>query len=165
MPNKGKALVLVTLFLIGSMCNVQPDITIELSNFTNDKNTDTIGEIWNETPLDTIAVRTGFNRSETVDYGDVVVLINNQSDASKTIGWAFVSARNISSERVFLFENSSTPTGETINREQFNEFFLEPFREFLGNYNGSDINYLVTTKGVPLRINGCLLYTSPSPRD
>ena len=74
MPNKGKALVLVTLFLIGSMCNVQPDITIELSNFTNDKNTDTIGEIWNETPLDTIAVRTGFNRSETVDYGDVVVL-------------------------------------------------------------------------------------------
>lgn len=154
MPNKGKALVLVTLFLIGSVCNIQPDIAIELSNFTNDKSTDTMGEIWNETPLDTIAVPTGFNRSKTVDYSDVVVLINNQSDASKTIGWAFVSARNISSERVFLFENSSTPTGETINREQFNKFFLEPFREFLGNYNGSDINYLVTTKGVPLRING-----------
>ena len=76
-------------------------------------------DIWNESPLRTTAVPQGFNLSTAIDYSDVAVLINNQSEASRTIGWAFVSARNISSERVFIFDNSSTPTGETINRDQF----------------------------------------------
>ena len=110
--------------------------------------------IWNETPFRDVAVPSGFNQSTVIDYSDVGVLINNESEASKTIGWAFVNARNISSERVFLFENTSTPKGETINRNQFNTYFADPFREMLSEYNGTDLNYLVTTKGIPLRVNG-----------
>ena len=111
-------------------------------------------DIWNESPLRTVAVPDGFNLSTAIDYSDVAVLINNQSEASRTIGWAFVNARNISAERVFIFDNSSTPTGETINREKFDTYFLDPFRAMLSTYNGTDINYLVSTKGVPLRISG-----------
>ena len=111
-------------------------------------------EVWNESPLRTVAVEGGFNQSTAIDYSDVVVLINNQSEASRTIGWAFVTARNISSERIFIFDNSSTPTGETINRNQFETYFVEPFRLMLSEYNGTEINYLVTTKGIPLRVSG-----------
>ena len=76
-------------------------------------------DIWNESPLRTVAVPGGFNFSTTIDYSDVGVLINNKSEVSRTIGWAFVTARNISADRVFIFDNSSNPTGETINRNQF----------------------------------------------
>ena len=95
----------------------------------------TDADIWNESPLRTVAVPDGFNLSTAIDYSDVAVLINNQSEASRTIGWAFVSARNISADRVFIFDNESTPTGETINREKFDTYFLDPFRAMLSTYN------------------------------
>lgn len=111
---------------------------------------------WNETPFRDIAVEGGFTQTGYMDYSDVGVLINNQSSASRTIGWAFVAARNISLENVLLFDNESTPTGETINRNQFNQYFVEPFREWLNEseHRRTDINYLVTTKGIPLRVSG-----------
>jgi len=154
MSSQRKALILVALFLFGSVQIPNSDVeevSLEDSLFEG-FSIDT--DIWNETPLQTVAVPGGFNLSTAVDYSDVAVLINNQSEASRTIGWAFVTARNISAERVFIFNNSSNPTGETINRNQFDTYFLEPFRAMLSSYNGTDINYLVTTKGIPLRVNG-----------
>jgi len=113
------------------------------------------GDDWNETPFRDIAVPAGFTFLSYIDYSDVGVLINNRSDDSKTIGYAFVAARNISPNRVFLFDNESTPTGETINPDQFDEYFAEPLRQMIGDRNlTTELNYLVTTKGVPLRING-----------
>ena len=154
MSSTKKALLLVALFIMG---------TIQIPNSDVEKNEiresvfdgfSIANDIWNETPLQTVAVHGGFNLSTAVDYSDVAVLINNKSEASRTIGWAFVTARNISADRVFIFDNSSNPTGETINRDQFNTYFLDPFKIMLSAYNGTDINYLVTTKGIPLRING-----------
>ena len=112
-------------------------------------------DIWNESPISNVAVPGNFDFESTINYDDVGVLINNNSEASRTIGWAFISARNISSDRIFIFDNDSTPTGETINREKFNTYFLDPFRAMLSNHSSIDeINYLVTTKGIPLRISG-----------
>ncbi len=149
-----KALFLVALFVISTVPLTNPqqenyEITQDIFEGFSVSN-----DIWNETPLQSIAVPGGFNLSTAVDYSDVAVLINNNSEASRTIGWAFVTARNISSERVFIFDNSSNPTGETINRNQFNDYFLDPFKAMLSTYNGTELNYLVTTKGIPLRING-----------
>lgn len=111
--------------------------------------------VWNQSPWSAIAMPQGFDFLSVYDYSDVGVLINNNSEASRTIGWAFITARNISMERVFVFNNSSAPTKETINRDQFNTYFAEPFLEMIQNRsNASSINYLVTTKGMPLRING-----------
>ena len=112
-------------------------------------------EIWNETPFQDVAVPGGFDLLTVIDYSDVGVLINNNSEESKTIGWAFVNARNIRSENIFFFNHSDTPTGETINRNQFNTYFAYPFLEMLSNHTDArSLNYLVTTKGIPLRVSG-----------
>ena len=112
-------------------------------------------DVWNQTPWQAIAVPEGFSYESVIDYSDVGVLINNRSEESRTIGWAFVAARNISLDRVFLFNASGTPTGETINRNQFNTYFAAPFLEMLQNRSTANgLNYLVTTKGVPLRVSG-----------
>ena len=154
MSQSRKALFLVALFVVS---------TIQIPNQSNPEQElrehifdgfSIETDIWNESPLRTVAVPGGFNFSTTIDYSDVGVLINNKSEASRTIGWAFVTARNISADRVFIFNNSSNPTGETINRNQFNTYFLEPFKLMLSNYTGTDLNYLVTTKGMPLRVSG-----------
>ena len=115
----------------------------------------TVGDDWLNLEDQPIAVPNGFDPLTLYDYSDVGVLINNKSESSKTIGWAFVEARNISLERVFIFDADGTPTGETINRNQFNEYFAYPFLEMLGNRsNVSDMNYLVSNKGMPLRVSG-----------
>ena len=112
-------------------------------------------DVWNQTSYPATAIPEGFSYDSVTDYSDVGVLINNLSEESKTIGWAFVAARNISLDRVFLFNQSGTPTGETVNRNQFNTYFATPFLEMLQNRSSANgLNYLVTTKGIPLRVSG-----------
>ena len=112
-------------------------------------------DVWNQTSYPATAVPEGFTYDSVTDYSDVGVLINNLSEESRTIGWAFVAARNISLDRVFLFNESGTPTGETVNRNQFNTYFATPFLEMLQNRSSANgLNYLVTTKGIPLRVSG-----------
>ena len=110
-------------------------------------------QIWDEQPWRDVAIPLGFDALSVYDYSDVGVLINNNSEVSRTIGWAFVEARNISQDRVFVFNDSQTPSKETINRDEFNTYFAGPFLSMLSNVT-ADLNYLVTTKGIPLRING-----------
>ena len=115
----------------------------------------TASDVWNQTPWVDVAVPGAFDLLTVLDYSDVGVLINNNSDASRTIGWAFVSARNISEDRVFIFNGSDVPTSETINRQAFQTHFEDPFRTMLLERNtSSSLNYLVTTKGIPLRVSG-----------
>ena len=114
------ALLLVALFILGGIQIPEfDDESIELQESLFE-GFSVSNDVWNETPFQTVAVPGGFNLSSAIDYSDVAVLINNQSEASRTIGWAFVSARNISAERIFVFDNSSNPTAETINRNQPN---------------------------------------------
>ena len=154
MSTAQKALFLVALFILSGIQIPSAEQDIFATEESIFEGFSVSSDVWNESPLRSIAVPGGFNQSTAIDYNDVVVLINNQSEASRTIGWAFVTARNISSDRVFIFDNSSTPTGETINRNQFETYFEEPFRLMLSEYNGTEINYLVTTKGIPLRVSG-----------
>ena len=145
------AILMVILFLCGTLVippeqEVQNTVVKDISSGFS-----VASDIWNESPISNVAVPGNFDFESTINYDDVGVLINNNSEASRTIGWAFISARNISSDRIFIFDNDSTPTGETINREKFNTYFLDPFRAMLSNHSSIDeINYLVTTKGIPL---------------
>jgi len=158
-----RALVLAALFLLTSWSPFlsQPQETISKLENSDDTTTGYFSSnqsnqtVWDELPFRTIAVPNGFAYLDVLNYSDVAVLVNNQSDVSKEIAWAFIEARNISEERIFIFEHPNTPTGETINRDQFTTYFLEPFYEMLTNRtNSSQINYLVTTKGIPLRVSG-----------
>lgn len=111
-------------------------------------------DAWNETPFRDIAVLEPFSHQSLSDYSDVAVIINNRSTESRTIGYAFAVARNIPPERVLLLTNESTPTAETINPEQFDDYFAAPILEMLQQRNLTELNVLVTTMGVPLRVNG-----------
>ena len=160
MAGRGTSLFLVSLML-ASLFTALPHTAINAEQRTNFDDHEhlfqgfTTGENWLNLNNQTVAVPNGFNALDVYDYSDVGVLINNKSEASKTIGWAFVQARNISHERVFIFDLEGTPTAETINRNQFNTYFALPFLEMLNNRsNVSDMNYLVTSKGMPLRVNG-----------
>ena len=104
-------------------------------------------DIWNESPFRDIAVPENFTFLSFINYSDVGILINNNSEDSKTIGYAFVAARNISPNRIFLFDNDSTPVGETINPNQFDTYFADPLREMISNRNlTTELNYLVQQK-------------------
>ena len=109
---------------------------------------------WAEVPFRDVAVPEPFSHQSFADYSDVAVIINNQSEVSKTIGTAFAIARNIPPERVFLLTNESTPTSETINSNQFTTYFAEPISQMISDRNLTGLNVLVTTKGTPLRVNG-----------
>ena len=111
-------------------------------------------DAWEEAPFRDVAVLEPFSHQTFADYGDVAIIINNQSEVSRTIGTAFALARNIPPERVLLLTNESTPTGETINSNQFTTYFANPISQMISERNLTELNVLVTTKGTPLRVNG-----------
>lgn len=162
MSTKASSIALVALLLLSLFPSSHQTLTEEEPHQNKWKNprfsgffVDEATDVWNQTPWESIAVPEGFSFESVIDYSDVGVLINNLSEESRTIGWAFVAARNISLDRVFVFNASGTPTGETINRNQFNTYFATPFLEMLQNRTSvSGLNYLVTTKGIPLRVSG-----------
>ncbi|MEC8589238.1 MAG: TIGR03790 family protein, partial [Candidatus Thermoplasmatota archaeon] len=160
MAGRGTSLFLVSLMLLSLFTALPPAPLIPQPSNSLEEAEDlfrgfTTGDNWLHLNNQTVAVPDGFNAIDVYDYSDVGVLINNKSDSSKTIGWAFVEARNISHERVFIFDLEGTPTAETINRNQFDTYFALPFLQMLNNRsNVSDMNYLVTSKGMPLRVNG-----------
>ena len=86
------------------------------------------------------------------DYSDVLIVVNDNSSASLEIGNYFQTQRNIPDAHVVHLNCS---TSETINRAEFDNNINEPIANFLAS-NGiaDDINYIVTTKGVPLRVSG-----------
>ena len=162
MSKMHRALAILTLFLLSSLSPIfvqpQPSVDVRLAqpHVEPRKSTEEIStSVWDELPFRTIAMPNGFAYLDVINYSDVAVLVNNKSDVSREIAWAFIEARNISEERIFIFDMPNTPTGETINRDQFETYFLEPMYEMLMNRsNSSKINYLVTTKGIPLRVSG-----------
>ena len=111
-------------------------------------------DAWEEAPFRDVAVLEPFSHQTFADYSDVAIIINNQSEVSRTIGTAFALARNIPPERILLLTNESTPTSETINSNQFTTYFANPISQMISERNLTELNVLVTTKGTPLRVNG-----------
>ena len=162
MTTKSASVAIVVLLFCSTMpfatltsSTITPELEASSSTIFDGFFVEGADDVWNTTPWPTIAVPEGFSYASVIDYSDVGVLINNLSEESRTIGWAFVAARNISLDRVFIFNESGTPTKETINRDQFDTYFATPFLEMLQNRSTtSGLNYLVTTKGIPLRVSG-----------
>jgi len=83
-------------------------------------------------------------------YDDVLLIVNSQSEASKKIGQYFSESRGIPTTNIVTI---STPESETITRSVFEQDIRLPIEAFISsNMINSEINYIVTTKGVPLRI-------------
>ena len=96
-----------------------------------------------------------FSRAQTVSYTDVAVIINDNSQISIDIGNYFQSARNIPSQNMI---HVLSPTTENINSLEFEQMRAQIESHLVSNGIADSINYLVTTKGVPLKVNGgCVL--------
>jgi uncharacterized protein (TIGR03790 family) len=91
------------------------------------------------------------NYTELINYDDVLVIRNLNSPTSMQIADYFQSKRNILPMNIC---NITAPTTETINRATFDSDIRTPIENYIQS-NGllGQINYIVTTKGVPLRIS------------
>lgn len=86
--------------------------------------------------------------AQTVSYADVGVIINLNSPESIEIGNYFWAARNIPTQNLIYV---NVPDTEVINDSVFNVLRAQIEAEILGSGLENTLNYLVTTKGVPLR--------------
>jgi uncharacterized protein (TIGR03790 family) len=89
--------------------------------------------------------------SDLVSYDDVLLVRNLNSPVSMEIADYFRSQRNILPLNIC---NITTSTSETISRTNFDNEIRIPIEDYLTS-NGLEntINFIVTTKGVPLRIS------------
>ena len=85
-----------------------------------------------------------------VYYDDVALILNTASDSSVMIGEYFAAAREIPERHILRID---APVSETINDAQFEAMRSEIERLLTERNLVDSINYLVTTKGLPLRIN------------
>jgi uncharacterized protein (TIGR03790 family) len=85
-----------------------------------------------------------------INYSDVLLIINNDSAISKDIGNYFAENRGLPDENIC---NISTSTAETINGATFTDMRSQIEDHITSNGLRTKINYIVTTKGIPLRVN------------
>jgi uncharacterized protein (TIGR03790 family) len=83
-----------------------------------------------------------------VDYKDVGVVINDNDTNSVAIGNYFMAKRNIPLRNAIHVQ---APTSETIDSTKFEELRAQIEAYLTANNLADSLNYLVTTKGVPLR--------------
>lgn len=82
---------------------------------------------------------------------EVVIIVNNNSNISKEIGNYYAEKRNISKEQICIV---NTSIAEIIERDEYNDL-EEQVKKFLSNNDLiNKTKYLLTTKEIPLKING-----------
>ena len=93
--------------------------------------------------------------AQTVNYDDVAVIVNDSSPVSVSIGNYFATARSIPASRILHVQ---VPDRETIDSLEFNDLRSQVEASLMTGNLLDTVNYLVTTKGMPLRVSrggGC----------
>lgn len=93
---------------------------------------------------------TSLTAQAPVDYNDVIVIINSNSEVSTEIGEYFAQKRAIPERNIARI---AVPTKETINDTEFQDLRTQIEEFIVANGMTDTINYIVLTKGVPLRVN------------
>lgn len=84
-----------------------------------------------------------------VNYNDVAVIINDNSQTSIDIGTYFQQQRNIPSQNIIYISATNNEIVDSLEFEQIRHQ-IETYLTL--NDLGDSINYIVTTKGVPLKV-------------
>ena len=88
--------------------------------------------------------------SQSASYSDVAVIVNDNSQVSMDIANYFQSERNIPSENMI---HVLAPSTEIIDSIEFVQIRSQIESHLLNMPNVGSINYLVTTKGLPLKVD------------
>jgi uncharacterized protein (TIGR03790 family) len=83
---------------------------------------------------------------------ELVVLVNAQSSESIDIGKLYINLRKVPSNHLIKID---VTTKENISRKDYDEYIAGPVRDSINNFfsKGEKIRCIVTTYGIPLRIN------------
>ncbi len=90
-----------------------------------------------------------FASAQQVSYNDVLLIVNDASTASVDIGSYFSTRRGIPSSHIC---HINTTTSETIDSVTFKSLQWQIQNYMRSNNLVNSINYIVTTKGCPLRV-------------
>jgi uncharacterized protein (TIGR03790 family) len=93
-------------------------------------------------------------------YDDVAVVVNVNSSASQAIGAYFQSARSIPARNMIYI---ASDTAEEIDSVAFENLRGQIESHLMLNGLQDSINYIVTTKGVPLKVNRGETFSTTSP--
>ena len=95
------------------------------------------------------------------DHDEVLVITNSESPASVAIGEYYAAKRGVPSENIVKLKiplwDAKLPdrSPETVGPEHYDEWIRQPLEAFIDERGLRDsIQILVTTKGIPLRIDG-----------
>jgi uncharacterized protein (TIGR03790 family) len=94
------------------------------------------------------------------DYKDVGVIVNVNSSTSQSIGSYFAQQRGIPAANI-IYVNA--PVTEEITDAEFQTLRSQVESHLQANNLVNTLNYLVTTKGLPLKINRGDTYSMSSP--
>ncbi len=95
-----------------------------------------------------------------VSYNDVAIIVNTNSSVSPIIGDYFRVQRSVPVTNMIYVHVDTT---EEIDSTTFNVLRSQVENQLLQNNLHNSINYLVTTKGVPLKVNRGNTYSQDSP--
>lgn len=88
--------------------------------------------------------------AQSITYDDVAVIVNDNSPVSQSIGNYFAQQRNLPAQNVI---HITTSTDEVIDSITFRDMQAQIENALRTNNLADSINYLVTTKGLPLMIS------------
>lgn len=84
------------------------------------------------------------------DYADTILLGNDNSQSSRNLTLYFQAQRSVPNANVLF---ADLPVGETINEPTWNTFAAWFVNETANRSLGSQINYIVTFKDMPIRVS------------
>lgn len=91
--------------------------------------------------------------SNAATPNEVLVVINDSSPTSRAIGTQYVNSRHTGNVlHVQCVDSALSATNETIDVNSYRELIEKPIRLFL--QKNPKINYIVLTKGIPIRVVG-----------
>jgi len=94
------------------------------------------------------------------NYNDVLVVINSNSPISDSVGTYFASSRNVPTSNIARI---SVSTDEEIDSVAFSSLRSQVENYITSNGLTNKINYIVTTKGMPLKVNRGNTFSTSSP--
>jgi uncharacterized protein (TIGR03790 family) len=107
-----------------------------------------------------LSVLTGSFVLATNSYDDVAVVVNTNSQNSLQIGEYFQNSRSVPSKNMIYI---SCSTAEEIDSSEFESLRGQIEQYLTVSDLASSINYIVTTKGVPLKVNRGNTFSTTSP--
>jgi len=139
--NKMRCLILFLVFLMVSATS--PEVTSIADHIEDPAPPASLGGVWDDSPSGGLY--------GIISYDDVVVVYNVNSEVSCAIMENFTRRRGIPPDRVVGVD---VPERESIDRDTFNTLRTQVESALQDRKLTQKINYIVTTKGVPLRVWG-----------